>query len=373
MLDFKALKAIAELEDLIYQNEECFLFDESQIEELQEKFIISTFKFHYDNCKQYRNYCEKQGVGPCAIQSFKDIEKIPLIPSTLFKDLKILSCEEDNIVKKCTSSGTKGSISIVYRDEDTMNRFLGSIQLTMDQILNIDDAFCINLGPSTEEAGDLWFSYTISNLDLLFPTENFVINDIFYPEKVIDSISTTFKSYENLIVIGAPIMFLELLGYMQKNNIVIEDSQNIFFITAGGWKRFSGKAISREVFKAAICNNFKNTKDSNFRDMLNMVELNNVVPECEHNIKHIVPWVNVRIIDPSNMKNVPDGQEGLIAYLDPTTSSYPCFILTDDIGKIVQRGKCACGKIGVGIEYLRRVNSPESRGCALKIDAKYAK
>lgn len=372
MLDFKILKAIEKLEDLIYQNEECFLFDESETMQFQEEFIINSFKFHYDNCILYRNYCANMGIGIDDINSFNDIIKIPLLPSNLFKSYKILSCNVEEIVQRCTSSGTKGSLSVIYRDEDTMNRFLGSIQMVMDQLLNIDDAFCINLGPSTEEGGDLWFSYTISNLDMLYPTENFVVNGRFYPEKVIDKINATLGLYENIIIIGAPIMFLELIDYMKENNIAIEDSQNIYLVTAGGWKRFSGKSINRKLFQDAICKCFHNAKESNFRDMLNMVELNTVVPECDHHIKHVVPWMHVRIIDPCSMRNVPDGQDGLIAYLDPTTSSYPCFILTDDIGKIVQRGRCACGKYGVGIEYIRRIKSPESRGCALKIDKKYS-
>lgn len=373
MLNFSKLESISELDDLIYQNEECFNFKMEDIKSIKEKMIVSSFAYHYENCEDYRNYCKSLGVTPDDIAKDSNIKRIPLITSTLFKELPIRTCKEDEVVKKCISSGTKGSTSTVYRDETTLNRFLGSVQITMDQILNIDDTYCINLGPSTEEAGDLWFSYTMSTLDMLYPTKNMVIDDNFSPDKTVELINEVKDSYENIIIIGAPIMFLELLQYMENEDIKIKECSNIFFITAGGWKRFSGQAIPRTEFREKIQTFFINSKNENFRDVLNLVELNSILPECEHQVKHIVPWLDVFILDPVKMEPLPDGEAGLIAFLDPTSTSYPCFILTDDIGRISLNGKCKCGRNGLGLEYIKRVKSPESRGCALKIDKKYAK
>ncbi len=372
MLKFTDLKALSFIDDLIYQNDECYHLPIDYINEIQTNLIIESFKYHYTNCSTYNTYCKALGIGPNDIARSEDLCKIPLIPSILFKEYDIMSCKPEEIVKTCISSGTKGSISKVYRDEVTLDRFMGSVQCCMDQVMNLDDAYCINLGPSTEEAGDLWFSYAMSLLDMIYPTEYFVIDDVFYPEKAYKRILEEKNNYENIIVIGAPIMLLEFVNYFKQNNLKIESCENFYFLTAGGWKRFSGKEIPKPEFISLIQEYFINSSEKYFRDILNMVELNTVLPECSAKVKHLPPWVKVLILDPISLKPVADGEYGLMAYLDPSTTSFPCFILTDDVGRIKVSGECTCGRKGQGIEILRRIGRVESRGCALKLDKLYA-
>jgi long-chain-fatty-acid---luciferin-component ligase len=373
VLIFEELETLDPIDDLIYQCEDFFKWTFDQLQAVQQQQIIEAFKYHYNDCTSYYNYCKLFAITPQDIQTYDDLIKIPLIPSTMFKLREITSCSQEEIVKVCTSSGTMGSLSKIYRNETTLNRFIGSIRNSVEQLLDLDDAFCFNLGPSAEEAGDLWFSYAINIVDLIFPSKHFVENNIFHPELVYQQIMKQYDLYENLILIGAPIMFLELISYMENNNLAIEDSNKIFFITAGGWKRFSGKAISRPIFEEKIEKVFQGAQIKHFRDVLNMVELNTVLMECEYQIKHIVPWVKVLILDPKTLHPVANHEVGLIAYLDPSTTSYPCFILTDDFGRIVHEDYCACGRTGQGIEIIRRVKSIESRGCSLKLDRNYAK
>lgn len=372
-LEFNALTDLDVIDQLIYEDEECFYWTEEKMKAYQLNLIKDSFTYHYNNCGEYKNYCTKFDFGPEDIRSYKDLEKIPLITSSMFKLKELITGNKEDVVKICTSSGTKGSVSRVYRDEITLNRFLGSLQSTLDNIFNIDDAFCFNLGPSTEEAGDLWFSYVLSVVDMIFPTENYVKEDIFSPHKVVEDLYKYQDKFENLIITGAPIMMLQLLEYLQENDIEIQNSEKIYFITAGGWKRFSGQSIPKADFFNKITKSFIGADESKFRDSLNMVELNTILPECQYKTKHIVPWVKIMIINPINGQVVEDGEMGLIAYLDPSAHSFPCFVLTDDIGRINVNGTCKCGRFGQGLEIIRRVKSIESRGCALKIDKRYAK
>lgn len=371
-LEFNSLETIEIIDQLIYEDDACFNWTEDKMMQYQFELIKKAFTYHYNHCDDYRKYAETLEVCPEDIKVYKDLEKIPLITSSMFKIKDVITGDKDEVVKICTSSGTKGSISRVYRDETTLNRFLGSLQSTLDNIFNIDDALCFNLGPSTEEAGDLWFSYVLSVVDMIFPTENYVSEDVFNPQKVIEDLDKYFDNYENLIITGAPVMMLELINYMNNNHIKIKNSEKIFFITAGGWKRYTGKIISKKEFWDKISECFIGADERKFRDSLNMVELNTILPECEEKIKHIAPWVKILIIDPLTGKPVEDGETGVIAYLDPSAKSFPCFILTDDIGRISLNGKCKCGRFGQGLEILRRVKSIESRGCALKVDKRYA-
>ena len=372
MARFENLGSVSEIDRYIYQNEDIYTWDREKIRDVQLRLIKDSFEYHYINCDDYRNYCKALKTEPAMIENYDDLVKIPLITSSVFKKKNVLSTSENLIVKKCTSSGTQGVISVVNRDEVTLNRFLGSVEETVDQMFHLDDSLFLNLGPSTDEAEDLWFSYVMSITDMIFPSLNFVVNDVFYPDRVIDSLMMFKDSYETLTITGAPIMYIRLLEYMEKNDITIEFGNKVFIITAGGWKKFSGEAISKDELYTKLKKSFIDLEETSIRDVLNMVELNTIWPECESKIKHVPPWVKVIIRSPYDMTPLDNNEMGLISFLDPTSTSYPSFILTSDFGKIVVEDECECGLKGTGIEIIRRVTKGQARGCALKMDKNYS-
>lgn len=370
--NFQKTDVSVTIDQMIQECGNCFELEDDYREEMQFKYIKEAFDYHYNNCKEYKNYCNVMKVGPADIQNPADYCKIPLIHSTLFKLTDVITCDKSEIARVCQSSGTKGTVSKIYRDQLSIDRFFSSIKIDLTQVLGIEKAYCINLGPSSEEAGDLWIAYAVGLLHNVYPTQNMVVNGEFSPQKVIDLYQSVRDEYPEVIIIGAPILVLTLIEYMEKNNITFENCENIHFITAGGWKRFTGQSIERDAFIERIQGSFKGTLSARVHDVFNMVELNSVFAECQYHKKHVVPWVRVQILNPEDLSLVKDGEPGLISYLDASAKSYPCFILTDDIGRIDTNGVCECGRRGQTVEIIRRVKSVDSRGCALKIDKKYA-
>ena len=119
----------------------------------------------------------------------EDILKIPLILSSVFKSFEVQSVPDKDIVKVCCSSGTRGSVSRVPRDNLSLERFLGSIRISSDQLLEMHpEAHVFNLGPDTDEADNVWFSYVMSLLGLLRPSENYVRDGIFYMRSLLENL-----------------------------------------------------------------------------------------------------------------------------------------------------------------------------------------
>lgn len=359
------------INSFIFENKKIYELNKDEINEFYSGLLMECFKYHKMNCQSYGRYCDR--VMDKAVQEKCSFEykDIPLIHSSLFKLTKVISVDEKTVNKVCTSSGTQGSMSLVYRDSITLNRFLGALKSGVEQVLNIRNAFCINLGPSAEEAGDLWFSYAVSTTKNLFPAVYAVKQGLFDIEMVINEIEKNKTKYENVVVIGAPIMCLQLIRYMENNDICLKNCEKLFFVTAGGWKRFSGEALEKAEFVKKIQGTFNGISASNIRDVFNMVELNTLFFECEKKSKHIPPWCRVAAFNPEDMSVLHSGEAGILAYYDLSANSYPGFILTDDIG-IVYEDECACGRTGQRVEIIRRVKSVDSRGCALKLDKNYA-
>lgn len=370
-LVFEPLEGVDELDQLLFQTDALFYRSAEWAAERQQRHIQGAFRHHFDSNPAYRAYCVGRGVTPDDLEPAGDLWRIPLLPSSLFKVGDVLSGPLESIVKTCTSSGTQGSISRVYRDEQTLCRFLGSMQSVIDDVLKVRDLYGLHLGPSRDEAGDLWISYVLGIADLLCPTDHFVRDGVFRPAALMEQLITAKSVHKTVALIGPPILFLELLEFLDREDLNIPSCENVMVMTAGGWKRFSGQAISREALEEALCRRFTNLKRSQVRDSFNMVEMNTAVAECEDHVKHVPPWLLMTALDPETLTPLPPDTVGLLAFLDPTPTSYPGFVLTDDLAAVSAHETCACGRATQKLSIVRRVRSIEARGCALKIDRQY--
>lgn len=297
---------------------------------------------------------------------------LPLLPSSLFKrrSLSLASVREESVVKHCTSSGTTGqSVSIVPRDETTLLNFFSSIQCSVPEYFGIDRSgghFGIVLGPSAEEAGDLWFSYVLASLSISIQTRFFERDGIFDITEALGALREQILAQRPIMLVGPPARLLDLANEAAKMSGWPAWPNQSFVVSAGGWKTMDGSRIEAEAFRSKVAAGLRITAPSSIRDSFNMVELNSVLHECPHHRKHVPPWLDIFAVDPRTNVPLASGCIGILAFLDASATSYPCFILGDDFG-IVEEGHCACGRQGKTVKIVRRMNRIEARGCALKM------
>jgi long-chain-fatty-acid---luciferin-component ligase len=333
---------------------------------LRERFVRAAFRRHVAENAGYARYVTQLGVEPD--DPDLALSAIPLLPSGLFKqpDLDLASVAPAALVKRCLSSGTSGSHSVVPRDEPTLSRFLGSITASLPALFGLDRTGRhrgIVLGPTTTEAGDLWFSYAIACLGLVVPTEYFETGGTFSAAAAANRVADTLADGLDVALIGPPARVLEVARAAAGGPPL---SPGSLVVTAGGWKSAQARALDPVTFRASVARDLGVADDHRIRDSYNMVELNSVIHECEAHAKHMPPWVQAQSRDPATNALLAPGELGILAFLDPTATSFPCFILSEDFG-IVRDGPCACGRDGQRVEIVRRMNRVESRGCALKL------
>lgn len=367
------MSSIINENEFYYNGKDCMHYSYDEVKEIQDKIFPASFEYHYKNNEQYRLYCDALNISPEEVKTSDDIYKIPLIPSMIFKQRKVISGNVEDIRRICTSSGTKGGVSKVFRDEKTIERFVDSIDVSLKYIIGVKkNPFFILLGPRPEEAENLWIAYAMSQISKIYPLVHCVEDGKLNLEKILMNINENKSEYEEIVIIGAPIMLFMLSEYLSNNNITFEE-EKFKFITAGGWKRFKDKQLLPADFRKKIMKNFTSSKEQDFFDVYNSVEVNTCITECGFHSKHTMPWMKVIALNPENGEPVPDGEEGILAIYDASSISYPCFILSDDMGKVVSEVKCQCGRAGQVVEITRRVERVETRGCALKMDREYTK
>jgi len=330
--------------------------------------IIEAAEHHYKNNSVWRRLCEVKNFKPTDINSYDDLNRIPVISTRAFKGgFDLLSVPSKDIVKVHMSSGTSGSRSRVPRDQKTLDRNRISILKTNAKFRSGEAGYLGMMSPSPDEISDL----TIANYAKI-SLEDFSSYDFFLrldggfnPEQIVEKLNSVTDRPVNIG--GAPMLLLGLAEYVLKtgNRIYTMDERST--VTAGGgFKNAEGQVVDRETFNRIVINAF-GTKEENIRDVYSMSELNGVLPECEHHMKHVPPYFYVSIRNPANIdEEVPYGEEGLPVFIDPLAHSYPGFIVADDIVsfKTAPFKTCECGEPGPTLATkVRRAKGAEEKGC----------
>lgn len=340
---------------------------------LRLELVRDAVALHLAASPAYARFADRLGFSLDRLSVASDLARVPQIPTLAFKrGVPITSCPPAEMAKRCTSSGTLGRRSEVYRDRSTIERLLGSVRQGVELLGDWydDDVAVLNLGPGQAEAGDLWFAYVMSLVELAFPTTHAVRDGHFDPAGSLARLLRLRTEYRTVVLIGPPTLVLEVANAAGGHRGGTLGPDEMMVVTAGGWKRHTGAILNRADFTTTVVDRLGLAGPDQVRDAFNQVELNTVMLECAARRKHIPPWLEVIVRDPRTLAPVPDGAEGLLSYLDPSATSYPCFILADDFGRI-EAGPCRCGWHGRTLSLGRRIKRPEEWGCALKMDRAY--
>ena len=162
------------------------------------------------------------------------------------------------------------------------------------------------------------------------------------------------------------IIYLLIEKYQNDNNIkkVLQMFNNPLILHSGGWKKLQNIKISKSEFNEKVSEFFK-SQPKNVIDFYGMVEqLGTIYPDCEYGNKHVPRYSHIIIRDIETLKPAEDGNKGFIQILTPIPHSYPgVSVLTDDIGKIVGRDTCQCGRKGTYFRFVERLKTADLAGC----------
>ena len=208
-------------------------------------WIAKAASHHIEHCPLYARLAAGSRFSPDQLQSTSDLMRVPLVPASLFKKKSVVSLVSGDLLR-CRSSGTKGSVSEICRDEPTMERFVaGLLHGSAEFYERHEGRHGFVLGPSTEEAGTLWFSYVLSLLDLAFDTNFFVRNEKLLPEELASALSNLAPGTQPLLV-GPPVLVVDFCNWLLSRGQRLDLSAcNALVVTAGGWKSHSERAIDR--------------------------------------------------------------------------------------------------------------------------------
>lgn len=318
---------------------------------------------HMEHCLPYARFIKSSGEKTV----YERLEQIPMLPVSLFKKQQLLSIPDDQIFKIMTSSGTSGQqVSKIYLDKETasyqqrtlsviMGDLLGPKRIPM-LILDSPDVLKDRRMFSARGAGILGFSIFAS--DRMFAFDKNMELDIKRIEEFLER-----HEGEKIFLFGFTYMVWQFFVQKLKQTGRKLKIPKGILIHGGGWKKLWKEAVSREQFREEV---FRVSEIECVRNYYGMVEQTGCIyMECEFGHLHASIFSEPVMRRGKDFSVCEIGEEGIVQVLSPMAWSYPGHsLLTEDLGVILGKDDCPCGRKGTYFRINGRIRKAEIRGCS---------
>lgn len=334
--------------------------------EIKYSLIKDNFSYHFMHNEFYRDLCRNQGVMPEHINNFEDLVRIPLIPITTYKSVdshRLLSKPLAEIEHEMRSTGTSGIPSVYRRCHDTMDNTTFAVMANYRSMFRISSGAGLFLCPSPEVAPEMAMVKIFNFLNGLLDVGYYALgeNNQFNPHEALERLTEWENEFTRYIV-GPPFMIHKFITFLKTRNIKLALDNESLVVMMGGWKRFTGDMISRDELNQDI-ETWLGIPSARVRDMYGMVEANFMAIEDQFNHKHVPPYIHFSVRDPNDVtKEVPDGETGQLAVMDPLSLSVPVMILTEDL-VYLRNDPSLSWRNSQRVEFVSRTASAKEFGC----------
>ncbi len=350
-------------------------FDLSQNEKdrLLKNALKESLEHHFLNSKEFQKLCQKKKFFP-PYDNF-NYSDIPYLPVELFKDFHLISVPENTLIRTLNSSATTSQVpSSISIDDITRKRQVKTLAWLLSDFMGKERTpfFIFDIDPRHKSADKtitarmaairgFLVAASQSEYFMNYSERDELVIDI---PKLIKYLTECEKQQKKIILFGFTyVLFSFVAKQLQKLNISFKLSNSVIF-HIGGWKKLQNEAVSKSIFNATLSSIF-GIKVNNIFDTYGFTEqLGIVYVDCDDGLKRCPLVSEIIIRDPNTMKQLPDGETGLVEFISPLPFSYPgCALLLDDIGRVVSRNSESNGRRGTAFEILGRAEKSELRGC----------
>jgi hypothetical protein len=427
---FPSKEAWTPADDAIYKYDDLYRVPLKEAAELQFKSIKHTFANQYANNKVYMNFCKDRNFSPSDLKAPDDLDKIPLIPDTFFKDYpmgrdfalwlgniftgslpRIVIQEKnptyDQVINAFNtagmavaySSGTSGRHTFIPRDQRTFltsEYAAGKGAVTMlYPIWDFQmDGYLLMPNPKKTNvyAGKVCTIYfdvikhvniaidreVTTELIQLTMTGQRGIKGVFVKyfvkrqsnkmiEEIIHWLEHHEKTKEVIAIVGAPYILSMVMDRLEKQGRGFDFNGRGAVLTGGGWKAYEGIRVPNVEFRKQV-QKVLGIPEKACLDLYGMVEGNGWLVHCPegHYLHAPYSYYKGLVLD-EDYKPMGYGEWGRYAFLDAAAFSYPGFVISGDKVRMLEHCP-VCDRPGPVLEpEIKRASGEEIRGCAEEV------
>ncbi len=310
-------------------------------------------RFQAENCPEYARLIEARGFCPDDLKTAEDAHRIPPLPTLFFKRNTLLSVPERKLMLRATSSGTSGgSVSRIGFDRGSfltgvmmaarMFAYHGVISLVPAHyiMLGYEPKKGFDLGAAKSAHGATFFAPALSRTYALRATGDGHEPN---PEGVKETLLRCVKKGAPVRFVGFPAYLIFLLQELERENVTLPLNRRSKILLGGGWKQFSGAAVSPEQLRT-MAQTRLGIPPENILEFFSAAEHPIAYCKCKNGHFHLPGYCRVVIRDANTLKPLPKGRAGLLNFITPLVDSMPLVsVMTDDIAVLHDGADCGCG------------------------------
>lgn len=353
-------------------------FDLTGTETLFVRAMRENTAYHITHCPEYRKIAESKGFSPEQVQDISDIEKIPVLPTVLFKRHRLYAMPEHRMAVKATSHGTGGKFSRIGLDWGSIAAGFPMVlrMAKYRKLLSLRPVNYIILGYKPHRGNDMAVMKTAYGSTFLAPAlhrtyalqfqSGSYVPDL---EGVLRALLRYAKQRHPVRFMGFPSYTWFLLQMLEQRNIRVTLPPGSLVMLGGGWKQFYREQVEKETLYRLIRERL-GVEESHIVEFFGAVEHPILYADCPAHHFHIPVYSRVIIRDVRTLAPLPYGQTGLVNLLTPMIKAVPVTsVMTDDLGILHDGRECPCGCTSPYLEILGRVGQRDIKTCAAGAEA----
>ena len=311
-----------------------------QCDDFEEK-ALQAFRYQYDSCEIYRQFCKGIKVEKEAVAS---LTEIPFLPISLFKTHKVVSTPT-NLDFYFESSGTSGMSTSKHYIRD-INLYHQSIDLSFQSFFGeIADYSVFGLLPHYLERSHSSLVYMVKRWTEHSQQleKHFYLNEL---NALIKSLEKAVQEKRKIILIGISFAIMDLMADFES------EYKDLILIETGGMKGTRREIPKNELFQmmrekfpsATICSEY---------GMCELLSQSYAI----NNLKFKTPaWKKVLVSEVNNPLSTAFEGSGVAKVIDLANIHSCSFIETQDLISLSSQGD---------FEILGRKDNSDIRGCSL--------
>lgn len=335
-------------------------------DETFEGLALEVFAFQYERNPAYRRFCDQRGVTPDPIVRW---DEIPAVPTAAFKFLDLTCAPPEHIF--LTSGTSRGGEQRGQHGFPWLELYHTSLLKNFAAHLLPDGVRprMLILAPSPDLSPSSSLSHMLEVVRETYGGEGsayFVGETGMDLAGLIRVLREVESQQEPICLLGSSFAFVHFLDVCLQEGWTFQLPEGSRLMDTGGFKGRS-RGLSRDelsrlygkilgIPKALCINEYGMTEmgsqfyDNALRDRW--------LGRSRARFKEVPPWVRTRILDPTTLEEVPEGQMGLLIHYDLANCGSVLAIETEDLGY----------RVAEGFEVVGRAPGAEARGCSLTIE-----
>ncbi|QDG51558.1 hypothetical protein FIV42_12620 [Persicimonas caeni] len=340
------------------------------------------FRTQFEGNIPYRSFCEKRGVEPGSIRSYRDI---PAVPTDVFKHVRLTTADEP--VRTFRTSGT----TLGERGE----HHFGTLEVYKASLFGPFERFCVPdadeirmlvVAPSGSDLPDSSLSFMLDELLERFgdaqsgyfvhKTDDGSLEMAF--DALVEALDEAERDGVVTMLLGTAFGFAEFFDATDKAWQLADGSR---VMETGGFKGKT-REISRdelyEMFETRLgVPQVRCVSEYSMTELSSQAYSDDLFKNLQHGVRHRVgganhgvrhrvgvlqtpPWARVEIVDPLSFEPIEEPRtEGLIRWYDLANTESVIVVQTSDLGVLVEGG---------GFLLHGRAPQAQLRGCSLTIE-----